>query len=380
MIKFFRKIRSKLLSEGKTGTYFKYALGEIILVVIGILIALQINNWNEKRKTNTILENYYHQIITDLAKDYNSMHYVLINLESNYLATYNEFIEKLPTQNSPEEIILSSEILEYTTTAYTNFNTNTVETLQATGDIKLIPTAIRNKLIELKNDQDRAYKASYDNYDNFLKEISRATALGYNPNIIPLTGTSKVPKQLYEDLKIEDNYSEIALIIVSSYFAKNLGELDTFRNLKSLQEDANSLFLLINKELGNPYKDIETVTGDYKTLDKLVNTGKTVDEIIAVIKEQDSENPDYNISESYLNSLGYYYLNTLKQPKDALKIFELNIELYPKSWNTYDSYGECLVRMGDIENGIKNYKKSLELNPENQNALKVLQELIEDKQ
>ena len=50
MIKFFRKIRQNLLSEGKTGKYLKYALGEIILVVIGILIALQINNWNELRK------------------------------------------------------------------------------------------------------------------------------------------------------------------------------------------------------------------------------------------------------------------------------------------------------------------------------------------
>jgi hypothetical protein len=50
MIKFFRKIRQTLLSENKTGKYFKYAFGEIILVVIGILIALQINNWNDNRK------------------------------------------------------------------------------------------------------------------------------------------------------------------------------------------------------------------------------------------------------------------------------------------------------------------------------------------
>ncbi len=50
MIKFFRKIRQNLLSEGKTGKYFKYAIGEIILVVIGILIAVSINNWNEARK------------------------------------------------------------------------------------------------------------------------------------------------------------------------------------------------------------------------------------------------------------------------------------------------------------------------------------------
>ena len=47
MIKFFRRIRQNLLSEGKTQKYFKYAIGEIILVVIGILIALSLNNWKE---------------------------------------------------------------------------------------------------------------------------------------------------------------------------------------------------------------------------------------------------------------------------------------------------------------------------------------------
>lgn len=50
MIKFFRKIRQKLLSENKFSKYLLYAIGEIILVVIGILIALSINNWNENRK------------------------------------------------------------------------------------------------------------------------------------------------------------------------------------------------------------------------------------------------------------------------------------------------------------------------------------------
>lgn len=49
MIKFFRKIRQKLLSENNFNKYLVYAIGEIVLVVIGILIALQINNWNQKR-------------------------------------------------------------------------------------------------------------------------------------------------------------------------------------------------------------------------------------------------------------------------------------------------------------------------------------------
>jgi hypothetical protein len=50
MIKFFRKMRQNLLSVGNTGKYFKYAIGEIVLVVIGILIALQLNNWNTENK------------------------------------------------------------------------------------------------------------------------------------------------------------------------------------------------------------------------------------------------------------------------------------------------------------------------------------------
>lgn len=53
MIKFFRRIRQKSIKENNNSLYFKYALGEIVLVVIGILIALQINNWNEETKLET---------------------------------------------------------------------------------------------------------------------------------------------------------------------------------------------------------------------------------------------------------------------------------------------------------------------------------------
>lgn len=69
MIKLFRNIRQNLIKEGKTSKYLKYAIGEIILVVIGILIALQINNWNEvqkgQMKATTILE----AIRSDMVKD-----------------------------------------------------------------------------------------------------------------------------------------------------------------------------------------------------------------------------------------------------------------------------------------------------------------------
>ena len=67
MIKLFRNIRQNLLAEGKTSKYFQYALGEIVLVVIGILIALQINNWNENRKERIQEVKYLENIKSDIA-------------------------------------------------------------------------------------------------------------------------------------------------------------------------------------------------------------------------------------------------------------------------------------------------------------------------
>lgn len=69
MIKFFRTIRQNSLSEGKIGKYLKYAAGEILLVVIGILIALSINNWNQNRGERKIEENYITSIIEDAETD-----------------------------------------------------------------------------------------------------------------------------------------------------------------------------------------------------------------------------------------------------------------------------------------------------------------------
>ena len=69
MIKFFRKIRQKLLSENRFGKYLLYALGEIVLVIIGIWIALQINNHNEERKSQKQLTSTFLQVHTELAQN-----------------------------------------------------------------------------------------------------------------------------------------------------------------------------------------------------------------------------------------------------------------------------------------------------------------------
>ncbi|MCA0154415.1 DUF6090 family protein [Winogradskyella vincentii] len=69
MIKFFRHIRKSLIEQNQMGKYFKYAIGEIILVVVGILIALQINNWNENRKLQNEINTYLNQKLENLKED-----------------------------------------------------------------------------------------------------------------------------------------------------------------------------------------------------------------------------------------------------------------------------------------------------------------------
>ena len=83
MIKFFRHIRKSLLMENKTGKYFKYAIGEIILVVIGILIALQINNWNENSKETEQLRNILTRVTQDFDNNSSEITYTLKTTKEN---------------------------------------------------------------------------------------------------------------------------------------------------------------------------------------------------------------------------------------------------------------------------------------------------------
>ena len=110
-----------------------------------------------------------------------------------------------------------------------------------------------------------------------------------------------------------------------------------------------------------------------KKLTELLDAGKTIDEIVLVVKNDDVKTSKYDLRETWFNHFGYNLMREGKK-KDALKIFKLNTELYPNSSNTFDSYGECLLELGDKENAIIAYKKSLELNPDNKNAEKVLSE------
>lgn len=111
-----------------------------------------------------------------------------------------------------------------------------------------------------------------------------------------------------------------------------------------------------------------------KKLTDLLDEGKTIDEIILIVKQGEGKEPQFDLRENWMNNFGYQLLNQ-GDKEDALKIFKLNTELHPNASNTFDSYGECLLDLGDKENAIIAYKKSLELNPKNENAKKILSEI-----
>jgi CubicO group peptidase (beta-lactamase class C family) len=84
----------------------------------------------------------------------------------------------------------------------------------------------------------------------------------------------------------------------------------------------------------------------------------------------------YYLNENEFNNLGYLFLRREKT-KEAIEIFKLNVEAFPESYNTYDSLGEAYMKNGDKELAIKNYKKSLDLNASNTNAVNMLKKLAE---
>ena len=112
-----------------------------------------------------------------------------------------------------------------------------------------------------------------------------------------------------------------------------------------------------------------------RKLSDLWTRGKTADKIVKFARQENKDQSDFDLSETGINRFGYELMAQEKY-EDALKIFILNIDLYPEGFNTYDSYGECLLKLGRKEDAIQAYQKSLALNPENSNAEKELAEIV----
>ncbi|HWA07587.1 MAG TPA: hypothetical protein VG961_13620, partial [Ignavibacteria bacterium] len=133
-----------------------------------------------------------------------------------------------------------------------------------------------------------------------------------------------------------------------------------------------------NKDLKINYMGSEWVVkrseGDFKTPQQLLDEGKN-EEAADLLRQTKLTNPSYQgLNENTINGIGYYALNK-KNFDGAIAIFSLNVDLYPDSWNVYDSLGEAYLMAGNTMSAIENYKRSVELNPDNKNGKKILENL-----
>jgi tetratricopeptide (TPR) repeat protein len=132
-------------------------------------------------------------------------------------------------------------------------------------------------------------------------------------------------------------------------------------------------------DIEREYYDVETLaeekerTMNLRSISEFYSESQSLEKTLALIKAEKvkGDTAIYNVSEGEINSFGYELLSA-KKANDALIIFTLNTELYPNGFNTFDSLGECLLILNKKEEGIKTYKKSLELNPKNKKAMKIV--------
>ena len=239
MIKFFRKIRQNLLMENKTGKYFKYAIGEIILVVIGILIALGINNWNENRKNlneeKITLTKIHEDLATDLSQfDYYKQQFEQIDklhLELFNLGQGRQSIDSI------SELVLIRRTLYFTQLVESDFKENISEIdnqkidealTKYTSSVKDMEDIYLIQLISLINDRLKPilYEREVYNPENwfslenrtFNKDYAFKTVNGKNiidkNRFIELVKTKKFQQLLFElNAKWHEFNSRLEIVI-----------------------------------------------------------------------------------------------------------------------------------------------------------------------
>ena len=231
MIQLFRKIRQQYLIKNKVGKYILYAIGEILLVVISILIAVAINNRNEQKKLDAQLETYRASLTEELRQDVLSRKRKSI---FNYVDYYN-------TEN-PETTVLLQKIdsINWSKSAFYT-NTYTIEDLITTGNLSLFPKQEKQSILKLKNLQER-----YFTYETQTIENIALYDLELKTDLLFFNGYSK--KQHPTVLNWKDNLNSNQFRILNNTFAESLKLYDFQEDLYSrLIEETRFLLELIKQ-------------------------------------------------------------------------------------------------------------------------------------
>jgi len=202
MIKFFRKIRYNLMETGKTSKYFKYAIGEIVLVVIGILIALQINNWNEQQKEEKQIRNIYARIVQDFNNSAVEIDSIL-----NKMNTRFPLMQKVISEDVNRDSLLTNRdyLIKYlgSSNGYPNIqiHDNGVRMLETKIGINYeLNTEYSEALILLYSEYLYEIEVNRADLEFFLKRLSSYKAdKGIAPFDLVKNGKSRIADMIFED-------------------------------------------------------------------------------------------------------------------------------------------------------------------------------------
>jgi len=239
MIKFFRKIRYNLMENNKTGKYLKYAIGEIVLVVIGILIAVQINNWNEHRKNIKLVNTYKRNLIENLVKDSLNINRTLITINED-LKEIEDFEHRVSKSNAPFDTILQIARYEYEFKLYVllDFENETYQILNSTGNLALFSPSFISELNALYNLQEVALQAANKTTDNYIRSLtnySRKYPFSFRNNLIQ-NGTVAA-KKIWNNISLSNHATEFNSLIITKSDNYRLSLL----SLPKIQDRINQL-------------------------------------------------------------------------------------------------------------------------------------------
>jgi hypothetical protein len=246
MIKFFRRIRRNLLSEGNTGKYFKYAIGEIILVVIGIIIALQINTWNENRKLNNLKQNYYEQILVDLENDKKYAEEVIRYFDS-LQTQYNDYNQIFRKPNLSFTFIVQNLSQLEIDILNIRFKSTTVTSLINNGEITLMNPQLRNSLTDYNTFKEHildVYLRNSSGAIDILKTTSKDGAI--------ISALQRISNQteLATIFNLENHLPQIYSGLEAYHYWKSIAERRASDGLKDLIEEMDVCIGLIELQLG----------------------------------------------------------------------------------------------------------------------------------
>jgi len=257
MIKFFRKIRQNLLKEGKTTRYFKYALGEIILVVIGIIIALQINNWNNNRISRSQEITYLKSIKENLQSDLGNISFNIQKRQEKIKAAQYIVKQMENTQKQALDNLIAINNNTFSVINVDNFKANniTFTELVSSGNVNIIsnPT-LKNTLLKLEfeytlNDQMIAHENfDYEQYISkpFFKTVDFNSMLPKYLNGIKDENLS-ISRQQYQQLLTNLEFKNgclLSIVMSKAYFLPGLMKIEKL---------SKQAIQLINSETKNEY-------------------------------------------------------------------------------------------------------------------------------